>query len=191
MARQAKAFSTFLTCVGTQVGVTPPVLAQIARGGVTAVAFWTFKGLFPRVYPLMLHEVAGLSETLVAFIAFVGSLASVGALVVSQMCKANEPIAADCAVVRPFSGVCPQVYFQSPEISDLQPTVPALVSFLLGVEFGVNPQVFLGVKVLPAHVAVEGFLTGMRPQVEIQTRLESKLLSTFRARIFLLARVCG
>lgn len=85
MARQAKAFSTFLTRVWTQVSVTPPVLTQITGGGVTAVAVWTFKGLFPGVYPLMLHQVAGLSETLVAFSAFVGSLSGVGALVVSQM----------------------------------------------------------------------------------------------------------
>lgn len=158
-----------MTCVGTLVSVTPPMLAQIAGGSVTSVAVWTFEGLFPRVYPLMLHQVARLNEALVTFSAFVGSLTSVGALVVSQMCKANEPISADCAVVRPFSGVCPQVYFQSPEISNLQPTVPALVSFLIGVEFGVNPQVPLGVKVLPTHIAVEGSLTGMCPQVEVQT----------------------
>lgn len=191
MAWQAKAFSTFFTCVRAQVSVTPPVLTQITRRGVTAMAVWTFKGLFSRVYPLMLHQITGLSKTLVAFSAFVGSLTSVGALVVSQMWKPNEPFAADCAVVRPFSSVCPQVYFQRPKISDLQPTVPALVNFLIGVDFGVNSQVSLGVKVLPAHIAVEGFLTGMRPQVENQTWLESKLLSTFRARIFLLARVCG
>lgn len=117
----------------------------------------------------MLHQVARLSETLLTFSAFVGSLTSVGALVVSQMCKAYEPVATDCAVVRPFSGVCPQVNFQSPEISDLQPTVSALVSFLIGVQFGVNPQVSPSVKVLPAHIAVEGFVTGMCPQMEIQT----------------------
>ena len=169
--------------------MTPPVLAQIARGSVSALAFGTFKGLFPRVYPFVLHQVAGLGETLVAFRAFVGSFTSVGALVISQMCKANKPISADCAVVRPFSGVCPQVYFQSPEIDRLQPTVPALVSFLIGVQFGVSPQISRGVKVLPAHIAVEGSLSGMCPEVENQTGLESKLLPTFRARIFLLARV--
>ena len=133
------------------------------------MAVRTFERLFPRVYPLMLHQVTGLNETLVAFSAFVGSLTGVGALVVSQMCKANEPISADCAVVRPFPGVCPQMYFQSPKISYLQPTVPTLVSFLIGVEFGVNPQISLGVKVLSAHVAVIGSLAGMCPQVEIQT----------------------
>ncbi len=56
--------------------MAPPVLTQITRGGVTAVAVGTFEGFFSRVYPLMLHQVAGLSETLVAFIAFIGSLAS-------------------------------------------------------------------------------------------------------------------
>lgn len=179
-----------MTRVGTQVSVTPPVLAQITRGSVTAVAVGAFKGLFPRVYPFMLHQVPGLSEALVAFGAFVGSFAGVGALVVSQMCKANEPISADCTVVGPLSSVRPQVYFQSPEISDLQPTVAALVCFLIGVEFGVDPQISLGVEVLPTHIAVEGSLAGMCPQVEIKTGLESKLLPTLRARVFLLARVC-
>lgn len=65
--------------------------------------------------------------------------------------------------------MCPQVYFQGPEVSDFQPAVTALVRLLIVVDFGVNPQVSLGIKVLPAHVAVEGFLAGVRPQMEIQT----------------------
>lgn len=94
-------------------------------------------------------------------------------------------------MVRPFPGVRAQVDFQRPEVSDLKAAVPALVGFVVGVNFGMNPQVPLGVKVLPAHVAVEGFLVGMRPQVEHQTRLESKLFSALGAGIFLLARVRG
>lgn len=84
-----------------------------------------------------------------------------------------------------------QVDFQRPEVSDLQAAVPALVGFLVGVNFRMNSQVPLSVKVLTAHVAVKGFLVGMRLQVEDQTGLESKLFSTLGARIFLFARVRG
>lgn len=65
------------------------------------------------------------------------------------------------------------------------------MTFLVGMELAVDPQVPAGVEVLPAHAAVERLVAGMRPQVEIQTRLQSKLLPTFRAGIFLLGRVCG
>lgn len=70
-----------------------------------------------------------------------------------------------------------QVDFQRPEVSDLKAAVPALVGFLAGVNFGMNSQVSLSVEALPAHVAVKGLLAGMRPQVENQTGLESKLFS--------------
>lgn len=111
MARQPEAFATFLAHVGPQVSVTPPVLPQVARGRVTAVAVGTLKRLFTGMGPLVLHQVAGLSETLVAFCAFVGSLTGVGALVVPQVCQADEPVAAHRAVVRSFTGVRAQVYF--------------------------------------------------------------------------------
>lgn len=65
------------------------------------------------------------------------------------------------------------------------------MGFLVGVNFGMNSQVSLGVEVLTAHVAVEGFLGGVCPQVENQTRLEAKLFPALGARIFLLTGVCG
>lgn len=107
------------------------------------------------------------------------------------MCESYEPISADGAVVRPLAGVRAQVDFQSPDVSDFQPAVATLVSLLAAVDFDVHPQVPLGVEVLPAHTAAEGPLVGVCPQVEIQTRLEAKLLPTLRARKLLLAGVGG
>lgn len=69
-------------------------------------------------------------------------------------------------MVRPLPGVGAQVDFQRPEVSDLKSAVPALVGFLAGVNFRMDSQVPLCVKVLTAHVAVKGLLAGMRPQVE-------------------------
>lgn len=85
MARQTETLPALFARVGPQVGVAPPVLAEIPRGGVAAVAVRTLKGLLPGVRPLVLHQIARLCETFVAFSAFVGPLPGVGALVVSQV----------------------------------------------------------------------------------------------------------
>lgn len=115
-----------------------------------------------------MHEVVSTSKLAVTKLAGEWLLALVDQVVSLQLVRVGEAGVADVALVRPLTGVNPQMSTQIGHLDKLPLTMSARVRLFTRVQPHVRLEMVVAGEPLVTHLALERFLTGVGPLVVLQ-----------------------